>query len=132
VNAANETVKSGASIWIVDSEQWPRASLRAELIERGYQAVGFVLLGEALETLRAGSSERNPTALIMESSGQQFSREALQELAGFRIPTLLLIGAAGMDQPCLLEYSWTAVLRRPVTIGEVVDRVEEIISFRRA
>ena len=29
-------------IWIIDAEQWPRALLRAELIERGYDAVGYV------------------------------------------------------------------------------------------
>src|SRR5215471_17474158 len=27
-------------VWIIDAEQWPRALLRAELIERGFDAVG--------------------------------------------------------------------------------------------
>src|SRR5689334_9573424 len=35
-------------VWIVDAEHWPRAYLRAELIERGYDAVGFVGVREAL------------------------------------------------------------------------------------
>ena len=29
-------------VWIIDVDQWPRAMLRAELIERGYDAVGYV------------------------------------------------------------------------------------------
>ena len=41
--------KKEPAVWVIDSEQWPRACLRAELIERGYDAYGFISIGDALE-----------------------------------------------------------------------------------
>ena len=38
-------------LWVIDSEQWPRAYLRAELIERGYDAYGFMTVSDALDSL---------------------------------------------------------------------------------
>jgi hypothetical protein len=56
-------------LWIVDSEQWPRAYLRAELIERGYDPYGFIALTDALEALSRMASPK-PDALILELRGQ--------------------------------------------------------------
>jgi hypothetical protein len=50
-------------VWIIDPDQWPRAMLRAELIERGVDAVGLpetlrrpVWIGEIADAVRAASS----------------------------------------------------------------------------
>jgi hypothetical protein len=37
-----------APVWIVSAEHWPRAMLRAELIERGFDAIGYVSVVDAL------------------------------------------------------------------------------------
>ena len=34
-------------VWIIDWEQWPRANLRALLLDRGFDAIGFRELEEA-------------------------------------------------------------------------------------
>ena len=39
-------------IWIVERQQWPRALLRAELLERGYEIIGFTRVDEALSAFR--------------------------------------------------------------------------------
>src|SRR5262249_50523834 len=39
------------AVWIVDGEQWPRACLCAELIERGLDGRGFVTLQDAVDAL---------------------------------------------------------------------------------
>ena len=43
-------------VWIVDADHWPRAELRALLIERGYDAIGFESLVDAV--LRAAAAGR--------------------------------------------------------------------------
>ena len=45
-------------LWVIDSEQWPRAMLRAELIERGYDPYGFITIGDALDSLSRASSSK--------------------------------------------------------------------------
>src|SRR5262245_58396348 len=46
------------AVWIVDSEQWPRACLCAELIERGLDGRGFITLKDAVDELaRPGSTD---------------------------------------------------------------------------
>jgi len=44
-------------LWVIDSEQ-PRALLRAELIERGYDPYGFITISDALDSLSRASSSK--------------------------------------------------------------------------
>ena len=72
--------KDEVIVWIVDSEHWPRACLRAELIERGYDAVGFLELEKALAAIRAPDL-RKPRAIVLELRDQVLSPPTL-EVAG--------------------------------------------------
>ena len=45
-------------IWIVGADHWPRALLRAELIERGYDATGFPTLEDAVTRLMLTRARR--------------------------------------------------------------------------
>ena len=57
-------MSSETKVWIVSADQWPRAYLRAELIERGYDAVGFVTMKDALIRLMLARSRR-PALLVV-------------------------------------------------------------------
>ena len=45
-------------IWIVSADHWPRALVRAELIERGYDATGFATLEDAVTGLMLTRARR--------------------------------------------------------------------------
>ena len=103
------------TIWIIDSEQWPRALLRAELIERGFDAVGFVTVDDATKAI----GTRFPELIVVELRG--ISREEVAELFEIGVP---VIGIAGIPEPVLLaEFKWGALLRRPISIDEIAETV---------
>ena len=49
------------AIWIIDAEQWPRAMLRAEMIDRGFDAVGYIAVRDAIDSLPS----RSPDAIVV-------------------------------------------------------------------
>src|SRR5438067_9058933 len=83
-------------VWVIDSEQWPRACLRAELIERGYDACGFIRINDALDALLQGTSPK-PTVLILESRDQTMSDDAIRAIRDLGVPTILLAGNAELS-----------------------------------
>jgi hypothetical protein len=117
-------------IWIVDAEQWPRAYLRAELIERGYDAVGFVKLAHALAKL-ARAGQPRPLALVIDVGGQGVTRGQLELVARKRIPLLLTGGSVDLAAPALASAGAAAVLPRPVTLGTIADAVELVARAAR-
>jgi DNA-binding response OmpR family regulator len=99
-------------VWIIDSEQWPRALLRAELIELGFDAVGYLTVEDAL----AAFPRRFPDLIVIDLSGQP--RDAVAKLLEIGVPVIAIAGAQeAVDQPFI------AVMRRPVSLGEIADRV---------
>ncbi len=119
-------------IWIVDCEQWPRAALRAELIERGYDAEGHLSLNDALEKLRACLCSAPPHAIIIELRGQTIGADAYAELARLPMPLILLGGSGELSEPLIRILHPASVLKRPITLGEVADRVESIVPPPRS
>ena len=114
-------------VWIVDCEQWPRANLRAELIERGYDATGYIALGPVLSALRR-TATRKPLVLVVDLHGQSVSEPDFKELAASDVPVVLIEGSVESQLEGVSARQWAAVLKRPVTLGEVADLVERIIS----
>jgi len=114
--ASDETVKT---IWIIDSEQWPRAFLRAELIERGFDAVGYLSVEDALRNIRT----RFPDAIVVEL--RDVAREDIARLFEIGVP---VIGIVSRPEPAWLnEFKWGALLRRPISIGEIAN---SLANFR--
>ena len=108
------------AIWIIDAEHWPRAMLRAELIERGYDAVGFLTVDDALRM----TPVRWPDAIIVEL--RNLGREEVGRLFGAKVP---VIGIAGLDSESWIgELPFAEILRRPVSIGEIAERVTTTLS----
>lgn len=102
-------------IWIIDVEQWPRALLRAELIERGFDAVGYVTVRDAIDAL----PERTPHAIVVELRGQPMP--LVERLPAIGVPIVVIGGTPEVNN--LPERAWAAVMRRPVSLGEIADRV---------
>src|SRR5215831_17115343 len=116
-------------LWVVDIEQWPRACLRAELIERGYDPYGYLDIRDALDALSKGRSPR-PEAIILELRGQNLSQEVVQTLRNLQIPTILLGGSVELNDPLIQQENWELVFKRPVSLGQIADAVRRLIGQR--
>jgi DNA-binding response OmpR family regulator len=112
-------------IWIISAEQWPRAMLRAELIEQGYDAVGYLTIDQTLIELSRSPGQK-PQIIILDLNGQEITRARLCALLGEGIPVVILGGAVELASPLLGECSWAGILRRPFMIRQVVDLIKQV------
>lgn len=112
-------------IWVIDSQQWPRAYLRAELLERGYIAIGFVSVRQALAALNLGHYPR-PQVIVLELFALGAERWEIATLMHHGLPTILLGGAAQLNAEWVKGFRCSAVMRRPVTIGGIADKIENL------
>ena len=117
-------------LWVIDSEQWPRACLRAELIERGYDPYGFITVGDALDSLSQGASSK-PELIILELRGQNLTQPLIEAVRNLCIPIVVLGGNAELNEPLVRQRSWEVVLKRPISLGKIADAAQKIISERR-
>ncbi len=111
-------------VLLVMPDQWPRALLRAELIERGRDAVGARNLEEAM--LCGPSLERGPVrVLVIDQSLCDDGSQALLKSLLSRHPgaKVLLLGRPTLPTP---RGPWIEVIERPTRIGEVATEVERL------
>ena len=127
---ARQRVSKEPVLWVIDSEQWPRACLRAELIERGYDPYGFITMTDALDSLSRTASPK-PEAIILELRGQNLTSEFIEAIRNLQVPTIVLGGNTELNEPLIRQYRWEIVLKRPVSLGKIADVVQEIVSKRR-
>lgn len=117
---------SGPVVWIIDSQQWPRACLRAELMERGFEVMGFESPAHTLRAHRRRLYEE-PLVVILELFALDAGEGDIAAVLRLGIPTLLLGGAVQLNQGYVKGLKWASVLRRPFTIGKVADTVENLM-----
>jgi len=107
----------------VADDQWLRAGLRGELRERGYDAVGARDLVEAIRVARPEPG-RGPVRLVLldqSSLGDELSADGVRELRrAIRDAPAALIAPGNRRKA---DGEWAAVLRRPITVGEIADYV---------
>jgi FixJ family two-component response regulator len=113
-------------VWIVDSDHWPRAYLRAELIERGYDAEGFVRVTDLLS--RLSLSAVRPALVVVDLRGQELKERDLVGLLSARIPVLAIGGSTEAEDERRRARGWAKFLRRPLTLGEIADQVERLLA----
>jgi DNA-binding response OmpR family regulator len=113
-------------VWLVDSDHWPRALLRAELIERGYDAEGIVTLKELL--VRLALSPERPALVVVDWRGQELRDRGLATLLDAGFPVLAIGGLTEWNDERLRTRGWAGFLRRPVSIGEIADEVDRLLS----
>ena len=115
---------------MIGEERGPRAALRAELIERGYEAVGFETVREAVLAGRLPGAPR-PVAVVVDLHGQAADARLLDALFAIGAPVLAVAGATEENEPGLRTRPWARWLRRPITLGAIADAVEALYSHLR-
>src|SRR5262249_23768451 len=113
-------------LWLVDSEQWPRACLRAELIERGYDCYGFITIADALNSLSRGKSPK-PEAIILELRAQNVNHQLIESIWDLKTPTILLGGGPELNDDVIRSHTWSVVLKRPFSLGTIADLVQKLV-----
>jgi FixJ family two-component response regulator len=118
-----------ARVWIVDSDHWPRAYLRAELIERGYDATGFSSLRDLL--IELALARPRPALTVIDLQGQELNGRQLDAVLAAGAPVVAIGGAAEWGDDGLRARPWAAFLRRPITLGAVADEIDRLLGTPR-
>jgi hypothetical protein len=114
-------------ILLVMPEHWPRALLRAELIERGFDVVGAPDLSAAL-LARPVEKGRGPVRFILIDQGalvEPHSRLLDLLLSRHRNPRLVLLANSQLETP---PGAWDQIVHKPALIGQIASAVEQAVS----
>lgn len=117
-------------VLVVLQDQWPRALLRAALREVGYDAVGTRTLTSA-QRIPADVPERGPVRIVIVDSaelaaaGNALFRHLLEQ---HRRPRTILVARSTLALP---PNAWDRVLRRPLSVADVVSAVQELLPLPR-
>jgi hypothetical protein len=117
---------------LVMPDQWRRALLRAALRDVGYDAVGTLTLETALR-MRSDQPDRGPVRLVIVDQpafGDAGDAEQLVRLLDrYAQPATLLLARATVGAP---TGPWQRVLRRPVSVADIVTATEELLPLPAA
>jgi DNA-binding NtrC family response regulator len=120
---------TSCDVLLVAADWESRALLLAELQEAGYSVTAAPALRHAYRALM-GQKVR-PRLILLGTAGDEDAMpsfvEQLAELAP-GIPTVLLIEAHHLQEWQPLEDRVAALLRRPVSVGEVVEVVRRLLT----
>ena len=116
-------------VWIVDADHWPRAELRALLIERGHDAIGIETLRDAVLRARLPGAAL-PAVVVVDLGGQDAGEALVSAVFATRVPVIAIGGAIEWEQERGRGHDWTVFLRRPVTLGEIADAVAQRVIAR--
>jgi hypothetical protein len=114
-------------VWVIGAERGPRAALRAELIERGYDAVGFETLRDAVLAGRSPGAPR-PAVVVIDLQDQQAADPVLDALFALGAPVIAVAGVTDTGDARLRSRGWASWLRRPITLGAVSDVVADLAA----
>jgi DNA-binding response OmpR family regulator len=114
-------------VLLVMPDQWLRALLRAALREAGYDAAGTRTPAGALR-LAQPEPGRGPVGAIVLDHREVTAadRAALERLRLATEAPIVLIAAAARE---VGDGPWARVVRRPVSIGELVGTIATLIPL---
>jgi DNA-binding NtrC family response regulator len=116
-------------VLLVAADWQSRALLLAQLQELGYSVTTAPALRHAYRALIG--QRVHPRLILLDTTGDEDATpstvEQLGELAP-GIPTVLLIEAHHLQEWQLLQDRFAALLRRPVSIGDVVEVVRRLLG----
>ena len=115
---------------MIGAERGPRAALRAELIERGPDAIGFETLRDAALAGRLPGA-RQPAVVVVDLQDQAVDDRLLDALFVTGAPVIAVAGATEEGDARLRERPWARWLRRPITLGAIADAVADVATRRR-
>ena len=106
------------------ARDWPlRALVRAELRQKGIEALGMQMAAEVGTRIAAGMV---PSAVVLEA-GEHV--ETGMDLLARRVPMVVVASVAGRD---VWPKNAAVVLRKPLRIGEVAQAVIQLLGGVRA
>lgn len=108
-------------VFVIARDWMLRAGVRAELRERGIEALGMESPDDGAKALAEGQV---PAAVVLESAVASEAHHALENLAR-RVPVIVV--ASRMEPPPL--SSAAATLYRPVRVQDVVEQVLRVLLF---
>ena len=125
--------KFGMPTIFVISEDWMlRTTVRAELRHAGVGALGMESADDAARMIARGTA---PSAVVVDSTAVNAtpaSREALHNLAR-RVPVIVVASCPGVSGEASTPLDGAAaVLYRPVRVGEIVARVQQLLAGQAA
>ena len=117
--------KNGMPVVFVIATDWKlRAAVRAELRERGIDALGMESAEDAGRALAGGAT---PAVVVLEANAELAGDSAIQGLVA-RVPTILV--ASRTETVELPRVA--AVFYQPVRIGEIVEKVSGLLARGQA
>lgn len=113
-----------AGVLVVGMDWKLRAGVRAELVGRGIEALGMESVDEALRDVARGEI---PSAIVVDADclGRASGLDALAR----RVP-ILVVASRALQPPRLPAAA--NVIYRPVSIGEIVSRVLQLLQGQAA
>jgi DNA-binding response OmpR family regulator len=120
-------MKTRAAI-VISRDRKERAFLRAELIEEGITALAVENISEALEWL--SDPGVLPMIIIYDTNNQDKASQDLERFTKLvsRIPVLILTSSLDTKENEYEKLGFKHIIRRPVSIGELVSYVKVIIK----
>jgi len=115
---------------VIGAERGPRAALRADLIERGHDAIGFETLRDAVRAGRLPGA-RPPALVVIDLHDQRVDDLSLDALFATGAPVIAVAGAIEAGDVRLRARPWARCLRRPLTLGAIADAVADVATGRR-
>ena len=116
---------NGMPVVFVIATDWKlRAAVRAELRERGIDALGMDSAEDIGRALTGGAA---PAVVVLEANAELAGDPAIQGLVA-RVLTVLV--ASRTETVALPRVA--AVFYRPVRIGEIVEKVNELLAQGQA
>jgi len=106
-------------VFVIARDWTLRTGVRAELRERGIDALGMESAGEAGAAIAAGEM---PAVMVIEAISDIAGDPAIQQLVE-RVPTILVVSRTETVPLPPVD----TVFYRPVRIGDVVARVQGLI-----
>jgi DNA-binding response OmpR family regulator len=107
------------TVFVIGEDWHLRSLVRAELREHGVEALGLETVDDAARTVAAGTM---PSAVVLDLASLRGDSSKLEPLAR-RVPVIVVTSPGASAPP------WAAAtLARPVSVGDVVARVESILK----
>ncbi len=125
------------TVFVIGKDWRLRSLVRAELREHGVEALGMETLDDAGRAIASGTM---PTVVVIDATsdaglklGATAAEKAAEEEAALRmlakrVPVVIVASHTEIAPELSAAANAAAVLYKPVSVGEVVARVEDLLK----
>ena len=114
-------------VLIIASNWLTRSLIGAQLKEEGFEVIASATFAEAVSQL--AQLQIIPGLLIIETLELDIDQKAIDWLSKICPRACLIIIRGAWDYPSQLRWSGsTCDLKKPLTIGQIVDKVKDILA----